>query len=104
MLFKRYGNMNINNYKYKKNPDYEESYMEDNLYLFTGSVEHIFTLGKKETLIFDLFDKTRSIDDAVNILIKIYAGNDIEKINVQNECECFITQLIKNKLLLEEAS
>jgi len=94
----------MNIYKYKKNPDYEVSDMEEYIVLFTGNLEQVFIIDKSEIELFNIFDRSISIDGAVGLIIGLYAENETDRINIENDCKDFLQKLIKNKILIVDAS
>lgn len=93
--------MNIYECKYKKNPDYEVSDMGEYLSIFTGNVEQVFIFKGTEIEIYNLFDVIISINEAVSIVIDLYAESEADKVYIKEDCEQFVTGLIENKILIE---
>jgi len=91
----------MNIYKYIKNPAYEVSDMGEYLSVFTGNMEQVFIFRDSEITVFNLFYKAISIDKVIRILINLYAESEADKVSIKNDCEHFITNLIKNKILIE---
>ena len=94
--------MNIYKSKYKKNPEYETSDMGGYLSVFTGNLEQVFFLRNSEIEMFNLFDTAISVDDAVSIMIDLYAVSKADRINIENDCKQFLTNLIENQILVED--
>lgn len=96
--------MSIYECKYKKNSDYETSDMGEYISVFTGNLDQVFIFKEAEIEMYNLFDTAISINEGINIFIDLYAESEADIVNIKNDYEDFLTNLIKNKILIEAAS